>query len=156
MSTIESIQTPAEHLPAVAEPQTKKGVRAAGIVSVIVGVVMVVAGAFTWITVGNELAQENIVVSADAPNFAGETVDGPLTAFAEAQIIKDHALDATEGLTYAEMDRDDPMRDVAKDASYLRASLFTSVIGFGVSALVVGSGVMFTVIGGALTRLSRP
>ena len=155
MSTIESIPTPADNV-AVEEPKTKTGVKAVGIASMILGVIMVVAGAFTWVTVGNELAQENITVSADAPYFAGEPVEGPLTAYVEAQVINDHALEATGGQTYAELDREDPLRDVAMNASFLRASLFTSVVAFGVSALVVGTGVMFTAIGGALTRLSRP
>ena len=155
MSVLESIPAP-ESTVAVGEPKKKTGVKAVGIASILLGALMIVAGSFTWMTVGNELAEENITVSADAEYFAGEPVDGPLTAYVEAQIIQDHALEATGGQTYAEMDRDDPLRDVAKDASYLRASLFTSVIAFGVSALVVGSGVMFTAIGGALTRLARP
>ena len=156
MSVLETIPAPESNVAAQDQPKTKTGVKAVGIASILLGALMVVAGSFTWMTVSNELAQENIIVAEDAPYFAGQPVEGPLTAYVEAQVIKDHALDATGGLTYAEMDRDDPMRDVAKDASYLRASLFTSVIAFGVSALVVGSGVMFTAIGGALTRLSRP
>jgi hypothetical protein len=156
MSVLETIPAPESNVVAQDQPKTKTGVKAVGIASILLGALMIVAGSFTWMTVSNELAQENITVAEDAPYFAGQPVEGPLTAYVEAQVIKDHALAATDGLTYAEMDREDPMRDVAKDASYLRASLFTSVIAFGVSALVVGSGVMFTAIGGALTRLSRP
>ncbi|MBB4741498.1 ABC-type Fe3+ transport system permease subunit [Actinoplanes octamycinicus] len=41
------------------------------------------------------------------------------------------------------------------DASFPRASLFTSVVAFGVAALAVGLGVVFALIGMALNRLSR-
>jgi len=156
MTAVETVPTGGEQTSAVEEPKTKRGVKAVGIASIVLGVIMMVAGAFAWIEVGNQLAEENITVSADAEYFAGEPVEGPFTAFVQAGVINDHALEATGGQTYAELDRDDPLRDVAKDASYLRTSLFASVIAFGVSALVVGSGLLFTAIGGALTRLSRP
>jgi hypothetical protein len=41
------------------------------------------------------------------------------------------------------------------NASFLRASLFTSVVAFGICALVIGLGVVLAVIGGALRRLGR-
>ena len=53
----------------------------------------------------------------DAEWFAGDPVDGPLTAYSQAQIINDHALEATEGQTYAQMDREDPLRAVAMSAA---------------------------------------
>jgi hypothetical protein len=40
-------------------------------------------------------------------------------------------------------------------ASFLRASLFTSVVAFGVAALVAALGVMFVLLGLALLALSR-
>ena len=40
------------------------------------------------------------------------------------------------------------------NGSFLRASLFTSVVAFGVAALVVGVGVVFGLIGFALRRLA--
>ena len=157
MSAVETAPSGGEEKVVVEQqPTTKRGVKAVGIIAMVLGVFMMVAGAFTWVEVSNQLAEENIKVSEDAPYFAGEPVEGPFTAYVQAGVINDHALEATGGLTYAEMDRDDPLREVAKDASYLRTSLFASVIAFGVSALVVGSGALFTAIGGALTRLSRP
>ena len=39
------------------------------------------------------------------------------------------------------------------NASFLRASLFSSVIAFGVAALVMGLGVLFGLIGFALTKV---
>lgn len=65
-------------------------------------------------------------------------------------MINGHALKATEGKTYAELDREDPLRATAMNASFLRASLFTSVIAFGVSLFAIGVGVVSILIGWAL------
>lgn len=93
--------------------------------TLIAGAVMIVAGAATWITVQTSLADERITVSDDSPRFAGDPVDGPLTAYQEAQMIEQHYLESTGGKTYAELDREDPLRQTAMTASFLRASLFT-------------------------------
>lgn len=126
-----------------------------GVVTVVLGVFMSLIGGFTWFTVQDQLAAQNITVSADAPRFAGQAVDGPFTAFTEAQVINEHALDATGGLTYAEMDREDPARATAMNAAFLQASLFTSVIAFGVAALVTGLGIMFVLTGAAVIGLAK-
>ena len=42
------------------------------------------------------------------------------------------------------------------DASFLRASLFTSVVAFGVAAFVAVMGAVLIAIGIALARLGRP
>jgi hypothetical protein len=81
-------------------------------------------------------------------------VSGPFTAYQEALIIEKHALEATGGKTYAQLDREDPLRAVAMDGSLLRASLFTSVVAFGLSALVIISGVIFLLLGWALRGVS--
>src|SRR4051795_10616701 len=71
-------------------------------------------------------------------------------------VIKTHALEAGNGQTYAELPQDDPARQTVMTASFLRASLFTSVVAFGVAALVVGLGVLFVLVGlGFLGLLSR-
>lgn len=126
-----------------------------GLLSIIAGIVLIVTGAGTWYLVSDQLAAENITVAEDAEWFAGEPVDGPLTAYSEAQIINDHALEATEGQTYAEMDREDPLRTVAMNASFLRASLFTSVVAFGVAAMAMGIGTVFVLHGVAFRVLAR-
>jgi len=133
-----------------------KTARVAGIVTAVFGVIFIIAGAITWGSVSSHLAAENITVADDAANFAGELVDTPWEAFAQADIINHHALDATGGLTYSELDREDPLRATAMNASFLRASLFTSVVAFGVAALVMGLGVLFIVIGWALRALGLP
>lgn len=45
-------------------------------------------------------------------------------------------------------------RNLVMDASFLRASLFTSVVSFGVSALVMGLGGVLGFIGAALLKIA--
>lgn len=120
---------------------------------ILAGGVQVVAGSATYYLIHRELADEKIVVSEDAETFAGEKVGGPLTAYSEAAVIKVHASEIADGLTYAELDRDDPRRETVMTSSFLRASLFTSVVGFGVAALVVALGVLFALVGIVLLRI---
>lgn len=136
--------------------QNGKTVRVLGLVSILVGAIMIIAGAVTWGMVSTKLAAENITVSGDAPMFAGARVTGPLEAFVQADVINTHALDATDGKTYAELDREDPLRATAMNASFLRSSLFTSVIAFGVALFAIGVGVLGVVIGWALRLAAAP
>jgi hypothetical protein len=124
-------------------------------VVVLGGLILVVAGAFTWFVVRDQLSDEKITVSDDADHFGGDPVDGPLTAYAEADVINEHALEETDGLTYAQLDQDDPRRDTVMTASFLRASLFTSVVSFGVAAFAFGLGLLLLIIGWALLRIER-
>lgn len=138
----------------VAATGGSKAARVIGIISAVAGLVLLIAGGVTWGSVSSHLADEKITVSEDAANFAGQPVTTPWAAFAQADIINHHALEATGGKTYAELDRDDPLRDTAMNGSFLRASLFTSVVAFGVAALVMGLGVLFILVGYALWALA--
>jgi hypothetical protein len=119
------------------------------------GLILLAAGAFTWFVVRDQLSDEKITVSEDADHFGGEKVDGPLTAYAEADVINEHALEETDGLTYAQLERDDPRRETAVTASFLRASLYTSVVSFGVAVFAFGLGLLMMLIGWALLRIER-
>ena len=132
----------------------QRAARIVAIITMLVGVLMSAAGAATWITVQFN-ADERITVSEDSPRFANDPVDGPLTAYQEAQMIEQHYLESTEGLTYAELDREDPLRQTAMTASFLRASLFTSVVSFGVAAMACGLGLELVLIGFGLYALGR-
>ena len=121
----------------------------------IAGAVLLVGGAATWYTVSDQLAAENITVSDDASCQAGQAVNGPLEAFCMAEIINEHALNATEGKTYAEIDREDPLRATAMNASFLRASLFTSVVSFGVAAFAMGVGLISIIAGVGVSALDK-
>jgi hypothetical protein len=128
------------------------------ILSIIVlaaGAILMVAGAFTWFVVRNELANEKITVSADAAHFGGDAVDGPFTAYEQAETINKHALEQTGGLTYAQLPQDDPRRNTVMTASFLRTSLYTSVVSFGVAAFAFGIGIVLILIAWALLRVNR-
>ncbi len=129
--------------------------KVAAVVVALVGSLMIIAGAVTWLMVQSNLSEAKITVAEDASMLAGDQVNGPFSAYAQAQVIDKHALEATEGKTYAELERDDPLREVAMNASFLRASLFTSVVAFGVSAMAIGLGITLLLIAVALFAVSR-
>lgn len=124
--------------------------KALGTLVAIIGIVMIVAGGVTWFMVQDQLSEAQITVAEDAAFLAGDEVDGPFSAYAQAQIIDKHALEATGGKTYAQLDREDPLRETAMNASFLRASLFTSVVAFGVAVMAAGVGLALILIGMAL------
>jgi hypothetical protein len=119
----------------------------AWIASIVVGVLLILGGVGTWVLVSTTLSDQKITVSDDADCLAGDEVNGPFSAYCEAKIIEHHALDATGGKHYAELARDDPLRETAATASFLQASLFTSVVAFGVAAMAVLIGILFILIG---------
>lgn len=121
------------------------------------------------------------VSDANPGRLAGKPVAGPFTAYAQASAINQHALLGANGRTYAQIGADAKVlkaklaaeglskediaknpdvkaladtRDSTMNGSFLRASLFTSVISYGVSALVIGLGVLFGLLGFALTKVA--
>jgi len=122
------------------------------------------------------------ITPEDPGRYAGKDVAGPFTAYAQANAIEHHALTGAQGKTYAQLGADltalkDKLKasgasdaDLADNAevkaltatrtstmngSFLRASLFTSVVAFGVAALVIGLGVLFILLGYALMKVSN-
>ena len=129
--------------------------RTAGLIVIICGVVFFVAGVATYVMVSSTLASENINVSQDAAMFAGQHVDQPWEAFAEANVINEHADKIAGGKTYAELPQTDPNRATVMNASFLQASLFTSVVAFGVAAMAAVLGLVLVVIGLALRSVAN-
>ena len=127
-----------------------------GMVVVVAGIIMIVAGVATYVVVSMTLADQKITVSSDADAFAGATVDQPWEAYAQANVIADHANEIAGGKTYAELPQDDPNRETVMTASFLQASLFTSVVAFGVAVMAAGLGFMLLLIGLALRSLANP
>jgi hypothetical protein len=125
--------------------------------------------------VHDELVAQNITTPDDA-SIPGVLVDDVATARSMADIINHHALEGSEGLTYSEMGRfavesGDPAgtndeaaaltdangrpvpnqaRNTALTAASLRTSLFSSVMAFEVSTLVIGIGALLVVLGFAI------
>ena len=115
-------------------------------VSIVLGSIFIVAGLATIIMVTVELDREKITIPDDGC-LGGWQVRGPITAWCQADIIDQHARDTTDGLTYAQLDREDPRRDMAMNASFLRASLYTSIVAYGVAAMAIAMGIVFILIG---------
>jgi hypothetical protein len=120
--------------------------KAASVAAIVLGVMLVLGGGATWIVVSSTLADQRIETPEDAC-LPERQVRGPFTAYCQADIIDQHTLETTEGLTYAELDREDPRRDMAMNSSFLQASLFTSILAFGVAAMAIGMGLLFILIG---------
>lgn len=92
----------------------------AGVVLIVFGAVAIYMGVDGWRTVRDSLEQERIVfgeaddpaVAEHAEEWAGEQVKTGEQARAFALIMRDHALEGSGGLTYAQMGRflaaDDP------------------------------------------------
>lgn len=149
-------ETPSAEGTAAVEPPARSlgGVKVAGWLGMIGGIVLIIAGIVVWIVVSQQLQAEKITIPDDAIAFQGQTVAGPFTAYVQADIIQTHALHISEGKTYAELEQDDPVRATMMNASFLRASLFTSVVSFGVAAFAIGMGILSIIFGWALNRLA--
>ena len=122
--------------------------------------------------VKSELEAQNIVTPDDA-SIPGVVVNDVESAKSMAAIIDTHANETTGGLTYSELGRfmtpdgdpagtsdpelavldasgnpvSNPARTTAFQASALRTSLFSSVMAFEISTLVIGLGLMLIVLG---------
>ena len=138
---------------ATAAPRAARRARTLGTLLTVLGLIMAVAGIGTWAAVAQGLAQEEITVSENAPAFAGQPVVTPWAAFAQSELIRADIADMTGGQTYAEMEREDPMRQAVATGTFLRSSLMVSVVAFGVALALVGIGTGF-VLGGLGLRSS--
>jgi len=131
------------------------GVRTVGVLVIIAGIIFAVAGVIAYVAVQQTLSDQKIVVADDADMFAGKKVNGPFTAYSQAMVIGKHAEGIADGKTYAELPQDDPNRATVMNASFLQASLFTSVVAFGMAAFAAVSGILWMLLGWVLLRLSR-
>lgn len=121
--------------------------------AILFGVVLVGAGAFMVYEgraahddVRDALADERIITSEDAEIPLAQ-VDSAAEAKAQADVIRKHALEASGGKTYAEMDRDDPARATYLNSVTLRTALMESYMAFKTADLVVGVGVIVGLLG---------
>lgn len=150
-------------------PSPRKFIPVVGITALIFGLLFIIAGGATWAVVTSQLKDQEITIPEDATflNLGGKQVAGPLTAYAQADIIDVHALASTGGKTYAELgdlikeaETEEEaaelqgQRTMVMNASFLRASLFTSIVAYGVSALVVGLGFVLVLTGLAIRKLA--
>lgn len=143
--------------------------RRLGGIALAAGSLFVVAGTGAWAAVTKQLRDEKITVPGNAPVLAGQPVQGPASAYVQALVIKRNAERSADGRTFADIS--DALHDVEhgseeerklrgqsaalSTAAALRTSLMTSVLAFGVSALVAGLGLFFTVVGSQFLRAGR-
>jgi hypothetical protein len=127
--------------------------RVPSVIVILAGVVFFVAGVVTYALVSSTLAAQKITVSQDANYFAGQQVTQPWQAYAQATVIGEHASEMAGGKTYAELPQNDPNRAAVMNASFLQASLFTSVVAFGVAAMAAVLGILLVIIGMAIRPL---
>jgi hypothetical protein len=144
--------------------------------AIIVGAFSVLGGlggvAYTY----SSAAVENIVTPGDAA-IAEAPVRGPLTMWAQSDIITQHQLDRTEGLRYAEMPREVPMVDEAGEPvigedgepvmgpntarlSWIDATALTTVLGVGIlayafSAFAIAVGAVLIGLGLVVRRFGK-
>ena len=79
-----AVEAPARNLGAV---------KVVGTLGIVGGIVLIVVGVVVWIMVSSQLRAENITIPDDAAAFQGQIVQGPLTAYVQADIIQHHALE---------------------------------------------------------------
>jgi hypothetical protein len=90
--------------------RTRLLARWAGLLAIIAGIIMIVAGGVVWGVVSSQLADQHITVSEDASFLANAPVTGPFSALAQADAINMHATAMADGKTYAQLEKDDPIR----------------------------------------------
>lgn len=149
---------------------------AVALFAMIVGAISFLGGiagaAYTW----DQAADQNITTPEDAV-FPEVPVRGPLSMWAESDIITKHQLEGTDGLYYAEMERFVPQVDengevvldeagepvmVPNDArmGWITATSLTTALGlgilaYGVSAFAIFVGLTLLAVGFALFRLRK-
>src|SRR3970040_1082425 len=92
---------------------------ALGFVFVAAGVYMVSEGLSAKDQVHDTLVAERITTAEDA-SIPKAAVDDASTAQAQSDVIKTHVMETTEGKTYSELDREDPLRATHLTAVSLR------------------------------------
>ncbi|MCS5719044.1 aromatic ring-opening dioxygenase LigA [Herbiconiux sp. CPCC 205763] len=148
---------------------SKSDLRGVGGLAIAAGSLFIAAGAAAWLTVTKQLRDEKIEVPGNAPALAGKRVQGPVTAYVEALTIKGNAERGAGGRTFADVSAalrgvdssSDEAGELRKQsaalstAASLRTSLMTSVLAYGVSALVGGLGALFLIVGSKLRRVDE-
>jgi hypothetical protein len=140
-----------------------------GVAFIVAGLLMLYLGEHTRTELTNGLLAENLEVSDPAILLTYEgarapegvevptvVIDDGMEAKAQAAVIRVHTLARTEGLTYSQMDREDPLRAFYLDSLVLQSALHQAHVGFEIVYLVLGIGTAFTGLGLAILVLWLP
>lgn len=146
----------------------------AAVLALVVGFGAVAGGVFgAWYTWDQAVAQG--VVTPDDAVIPGADVRGPVTMWAQADIITKHQLDSTDGLYYSQMPREIPAVDeagqpvldeageqvmVPNDArmSWINATALTTALSLGIisyalSAMAIAIGATLAMTGFVFLRI---
>ncbi|MBP7671151.1 hypothetical protein KA119_02560 [Candidatus Gracilibacteria bacterium] len=132
------------------------------------GVLMIVAAICSWCFISQQVSREQITTPQDA-SIPNAPVQGPLTLKAQSDIIREHALDMTDGQTYAEMPRqieqidangnktmvDNTARNTWITVTALTTALNLGLLSYGLSALVGALGIIFVLIGLTFYQMNK-
>ena len=135
-------------------------VRRTGGYAVAAGTLFAAVGAAAGATVTSQLRAEKITVPPNAPALAGAPVQGPVSAYIEAQVIKGNAERGAGGRTYADISAalqkvekgSQEEADLRKHsaalstASALRTACLTSVLAYGVAASAAAMGAVLVCV----------
>jgi hypothetical protein len=88
----------------------KKLLKISAVFAIVAGVILVAGGVWGIKFTYKNVARENITTPGDA-SIPNAPVRGPFTLKAQADVIREHTLRSTGGLTYAEMPRQVPQLD---------------------------------------------
>ena len=144
------------------------------IMAIIVGLGSALGGVAGGVYTYQQAAAENVTTPQDAV-IAEAPVRGPLTMWAESEIITHHQLEATEGLRYSEMERMVPMVDETGevvldeagepvmvenqarlswlDATTLTTALSMGILAYAFSAFALVIGLTLAAVGWIVLKL---
>ncbi len=132
----------------------KKLLVASAVLAIGVGIILVLGGGWAVMFTYQNVAQENIVTPEDA-SIPTAPVRGPLTLKAQADIIRHHVLETTDGKTYAQMSRDDANRNLWVTATALTTALNLGIITYVFSGLIILLGAISIWTGVVFGALSK-
>lgn len=146
-----------------------------GILTLVLGIGAIGGGIFGAVYTWNQAAEQSIVTPDDAV-IPGVAVRGPLSMYAQANIIEHHVLESTGGLYYAEMPREVPAVDEAGNpivengeqvmvpnearAQWISATALTTALNLGIlayalSAVAIVVGITMVVSGMTFLSLRK-
>ncbi len=154
----------------------KKLLKVSSVLALVAGVLLVVGGLWGIGFTYKNIVREKIVTSADA-TIPGKPVRGPFTLKAQADVIRKHVLDMTDGKTFAEMPRQVPQlnedgevvmdtagqpvlvantaRDIWITATTLTTALNLAILAYVFFGLFVFCGLVSVWLGMVFLMLSR-
>lgn len=118
-----------------------------GTMVALAGAVILTLGVAGWGSWREELASQHIIVSQEGRFFPGQPVDGPLSAFSQAEVVQTHLLEETDGTPFAHVSENDPHKILSIESTVTRTYLLSAVMGFVMSGVAVLGGATLTAIG---------